>query len=474
MNIRRRTFTTTAAAGALLSAARPGLTQNAVPAPTLLAPSPTLLQERVRQEGVGLAAAGVEVGGVQLLVAGAEQAGQPGPVNADTLFEFGSISKTFTALLLADSVVRGTLKLEGAVEAVLPEGLKLRDSAGIAITWADLATHRSGLPRLPDNLRAEGPDPYADYDRAALWRFLKAWQPTQRRDVRFEYSNLGYGLLGEALALHAGSRFDELLRSRVLQPLGLDDLRLALRGAPATGLKNGHDSQRRPVPNWHFDAIAGAGALVGSARMLARYAQAALGLFDHPLQAAFNLALRPRSEGPSSVNRVALGWLSAPLFDRQVLNHDGATSGFSTSLFLDPQRRRASLVLANAQVVVNDLALHLLEPRVPLRDIGAERRSLERPALEMDAEALGALAGSYALNPQFTLAVRQREGRLFAQATGQGEFELFALATRRFFARVTPLEIQFEGETGTPPALLLLQAGQRLRFVRQASTATGG
>ena len=473
MNISRRTFATTAAAGALLSAARPNLARDAGPAPTSRAPSPTLLQERVRHEGVGLAAAVVEAGGVQLLTAGAQQAGQPGPVDADTLFEFGSITKTFTALLLADSVVRGTLKLEGAVEAVLPGGLKLRDNAGVAITWADLATHRSGLPRLPDNLRAEGTDPYADYDRPALWHFLKGWQPTQRRDVRFEYSNLGYGLLGEALALQAGSRYDELLRSRVLQPLGLNGLRLALRGAPPAGLQRGHDAQGRPVPNWHFDAIAGAGALVGSARMLARYAQAALGLFDHPLQAAFDLALRPRADGPSSVNRTALGWLSAPLFERQVLNHDGATSGFSTSLFLDPQRRRASLVLANAQVAVSDLALHLLEPRVPLRDIAAERRSSERPAVAVDAEALAALAGRYALNAQFMLDVRQREGRLFAQATGQGEFELFALAKRRFFARITPLEIQFEGEAGAPPALLLLQAGQRLRFVKQAGAATG-
>lgn len=426
-----------------------------------------LLQQRAALEGEGLVAAVIDAQRVVIAGAARRASVREGAPGGDALFEYGSITKTFTALLLADMVQRHELRLDDAVEAVLPDGLKLRDSAGAPITWADLATHRSGLPRLPSNLRdPTGPDPY-DYSRQELLAFLAGWKASRPRDALWEYSNLGYGLLGEALAMRARSSYAAMLAERVLVPLGLSDLRLALRDAPVPGLLTGHDPGGRPVPPWRFDAIAGAGALVGSARSLARYAQAALGLFDHPLKPAFALALTPRADGPHAQNRIGLAWMTGPLFDRRIANHDGGTGGFSSSIFIDIDRRRASLVLANAQVRVNDLALHLLEPRVPARDIAAEKRQTERGAVAVPVEAVAALAGVYALNPQFKLTLRSRDGQLFARATGQGEFELFAAEPRRWFARITPLEVQFEGDGGAPPALVLHQAGQRLRFVRE-------
>lgn len=426
-----------------------------------------LLAQRLQGGGVGLCAAVVQGTELRSAGAGRRSARVPTAPDADTPFEYGSITKTFTALLLADMVVRGELALDGAVQAVLPQGLKLVDSAGAPLTWADLATHRSGLPRLPDNLRhPAGPDPY-DYSLDDLWRFVAGWKPTQRRDTAWAYSNLGYGLLAEALALRAGQPYAALLRQRVLEPLGLAGLQLALRDTPVPDLLPGHDAAGREVPNWRFHAMAGAGALVGSARALARYAQAALGVFEHPLKAAFELAMRPHAAGPGPSNPVGLGWIIAPLQGRPVLNHDGATAGYASSLFLDPTRRRAALVLANAQVPLGDLSLHLLEPTVPLRDGAEGRRLAERAAVALPPEALAALPGRYALNAQFQVVVSLRAGRLFAQATGQGEFELFAQDARRFFARVTPLEIHFEGDSGPPPAFVLLQGGQRLRFVRE-------
>jgi CubicO group peptidase (beta-lactamase class C family) len=253
----------------------------------------------------------------------------------------------------------------------------------------------------------------------------------------------------------------------VLNPLGLQDMRLALRDARIDGLMPGQAANLVPVPNWRFDAIAPAGALVGSARSLARYAQAALSLFEHPLKDAFKLALTPRADGPSPRNRMGLGWLSAPLFDRTVLNHDGGTAGYSTSLFIDPQGQRAALVLANAQVGVNDLAVHLLDARAPLRDLAGDKQRTSRAAAAVPADKVAPLAGVYALNAHFKLTVRAQGGQLFAQATGQGEFELFALDARRWFARVAALEVHFDGDNGKPAALVLHQGEQKLRFARE-------
>lgn len=474
--------------------ANPAAAAPAAPGPATAA---ARLQDRVAQEGVGLVAVQVQPGAADgagsasaassgpasalssgaalwLAAAGARAAGSADPPDGDTRFEWGSITKTFTALLLADAVHRRELALDDAVEDALPTGTRLRDRAGDPIRWLDLATHRSGLPRLPDNLQPARPaDPYADYDAAALATFLARWRPEHPRGRHFDYSNLGFGLLGHALGLRLGRGLAAALAERVLQPLGLPGVRLRQPGVVVPAVAQGHDAAGQPVPPWHFDVLAGAGALTGSARELGRYTQAALGLVDTPLAPAFRLALSRHADGPSAGVGVGLGWLLGTVAGRPWAQHDGATHGFSSALVLDLQRRRGAAVLANAAVPVTDVAVHLLEPAAPLRNPAAERAAAQaaaqQPVAALAPGQLQPLAGVYALNPQFAVTVRVRDGRLWAQATGQGEFELFARTPRQFFARVTPLEVHFDGpDGGAPAAFTLLQGGQRLRFVRQA------
>lgn len=465
-----------AAAGLALSGAagRPTFAQGAAPASAAPSDAPLpgaeAILSRHRPPGVALVAARIGADGVRYIVAPAQE-GAATKVDADSRFEYGSVSKTFVALLLADHVVRGELALADPVERSLPDGLRLRDSAGAAITWADIATHRSGLPRLPDNFTtATQADPYVSYDEAALKRFLRSWQPARPRDSVWAYSNLGYGLIGQALAWRAGKPFEPLLRERVLTPLGLDEVQLSRK--PVPGLVAGHDAQGKPVPAWHFDALAGAGALVGSARSLARYAQAAVGLVATPLAPAFKLALTMRADGPNTHNRIGLAWIGVSLGPRELRLHDGATAGHMATLCVEPGLRQAAVVLGNQGGSVSDLALHLMEPSLPVRDLQAEQRAAQEAtsaeALTLPPEALPPLAGRYALNPQFALEVRVREGRLFAQGTGQPEFELFAKGPRVFFARVTPLALVFEdAPAGRPaPQLTLQQGGQTLVFKR--------
>ena len=421
-----------------------------------------LLRARLGDRGVGLVAVQVQADQVTISAQGLARQGQAAALRDDALLEIGSITKTFTALLLADAVVRGQLELDGAVQDALP-GIALRDAAGDPVRWIDLATHRSGLPRLPTNMAPTSPaDPYNEYGEPALLECLAGFKPTVARGARFEYSNLGFGLLGYALGRAAGSSYPQLLASRVLQPLGLADAHLALPGRRFDTLVAGHDAERQPVPHWHFDVLAGAGALLMSGATLGRYAQAAMGLRDSPLREAFALAERRHAPGLSPINPIGLAWNLAPLNGRVVLNHDGGTAGFSSSLWLDSQRRRAVAVLSNAMVEVNDLALHLLDDSLPLKDFGAAQQA----SIELTLEQLTPLTGIYALNPQFKLTTSVRNGRLWAQATGQGAFALFASTPRRFFAKVTPLQIEFDA-AGTPAALTLQQAGQTLRFVRE-------
>ena len=421
-----------------------------------------LLQQRLRYQGVGYLAVQVQGSDVQLKAAGRRRAEGEEAISVDDVFEVGSITKTFTALLLADAVTRKLLALNDAVEEALPN-LRLRDSTGAPIRWIDLATHRSGLPRLPANMAPSSPaDPYADYGEARLLAALREWKAERARDTQWAYSNFGYGLLGYALGRAAGSDYGTLLQGRVLTPLGLTQARLLRPGDRPPRLVDGHAADGKPVPHWHFDVMAPVGGLVMDGTSLARYAQAALGTVDSPLREAFTLAQREHAAGPTPTNPIGLAWLRAPLNGRTVLNHDGGTYGFSSSLWLDPSRGRATAVLANAMVEVKDLALHLLEPNIPPTDLQATRQT----AVALGAEQLAPLVGVYALNPQFKLTLSLQGTQLLGQATGQQAFELFASAPRRFFARVTPLTISFD-EAPTPMDLTLEQGGQTLVFKRE-------
>jgi serine-type D-Ala-D-Ala carboxypeptidase/endopeptidase len=429
-------------------------------------PTDALLRARIQDRGVGLVAVHVQGEQVDLNVQGRARVDAPEALRGDALFEIGSITKTFTALLLADAVVRRQLALTDPVEAALPDGSTLRDAAGAPIRWVDLATQRSGLPRLPGNLRPSMPsDPYNDYGEPQLLAFLRDFVPSVERGARCEYSNLGFGLMGYALGRALGSDYPRALASRVLQPLGLTDAYLALPGRNFDRLAGGHDAERLPMAHWHFDMLAGAGALVMTGAMLARYAQAALGVRDTPLREAFALARGEHAPGQSEKTSLGLAWMRVSLNGRTLLNHDGGTFGFSSSLWLDPSRRRAAAVLSNAAVELDDLTLHLLDASLPLRDF----KPLRLAEIAQTAEQLAPLVGVYAFTPQFKLTVSLRGDALWAQATAQAPFALFASALRRFFAKITPLEITFDA--GEPaPALTLTQGGQTLRGTREPTT----
>ena len=434
-----------------------------------------ILVKRIDEEkrAVGMAAVVVQGEQVRIVTAGHTALDKATAVTPDTLFEIGSITKTFTALLLADMVNRGEVKLDDPVEKYLPQGLrglKLRDHTGAPIRLVDLATHRSGLPRLPDNMPyGTRADPYADYREQELLQYLKrreeltasdGGKATRKRDERYEYSNLGFGLLGYVLGRAAGSSYPDLLQKRVLTPLGLTASWLDVPRSEEARYSHGHyidgDTLKR-ARYWRFNVLAGAGALVVSARDIGRYAQAARGAIDTPLRDAFKLAQRKYGDGMAPMNPQGLAWLLAPLNGRTVFNHGGMTGGFTSSLWVDPERKAAIVVLSNAAgQTPDDIALHLLEPTIPIKGVVRPQT-----AVSVDAKTLAQYAGNYRLAPGFDVVVRLRDGRLFAQATGQNEFELFAKSPTAFFARVTELEMVFgEVKDGKAVSFALTQGGR--------------
>ncbi len=289
------------------------------------------------------------------------------PVDGDRVFEIGSVTKTFTATLLADMVVRGEVKLEDPASKYLPKEVRMPSRNGREITLLDLATQTSGLPRLPSNLRiADWSNPYASYTVAQLYEFLSSY--TLPRDIgsKYEYSNLGVGLLGHILALRAGKSYEDLIIERVLKPLKMSDTRITLTTSMQARLATGHNASRRPVANWDIPTLAGAGALRSTVNDMLRYAAANAGLVEPPLKPAFDLAHKIQRPAGTPDLEIALCWHIWKKYSTELIWHNGGTGGYHSFVGFLPASRRAVVVLSNSANSIDDIGLHWLVERYPL------------------------------------------------------------------------------------------------------------
>jgi D-alanyl-D-alanine-carboxypeptidase/D-alanyl-D-alanine-endopeptidase len=216
-------------------------------------------------------------------------------LDGDTVFEIGSVTKVFTSLLLADMVQRGEVALTDPVAKYLPPGIKMPERGGRQITLQDLATHTSGLPRLPPNLAPKDPaNPYADYSVEQLYQFLSSYQLTRDIGSQYEYSNLGGGLLGHALARRAGMDYGALVRSRICEPLEMKSTGITLSAGMKARMAVGHDRSLDAVENWDLPALAGAGGLRSTANDLLTFLAANLGYTKSVLAPAMSAMLATR------------------------------------------------------------------------------------------------------------------------------------------------------------------------------------
>lgn len=321
---------------------------------------------------VGLVVGVVTTGGDRAVAAaGRVRAPDGAPPAADTLFEIGSVTKVFTALLLAEAVVRGELSLDTPVGDLLPE-IAVPSRGGVAITLEHLATHTSGLPRNPVPLRvalalqwrARDGDPWAAVDRAVLLQAVAGARLRRTPGTgRLAYSNVGAGLLGHALVAAAGSSgYGALVRERVTGPLGMADTVLLPGPGLAAREADGHRSRRRPTGHWEVAGLPGAGALRSTAADLLVFLHAQLDPGGTPLGPAIALAQQARRPGRRL--GIGLGWLRVPVRDGGVLLwHNGGTGGFRSFAGFVPAEGVAAVVLANDQRSVDRAGLDLLSGR---------------------------------------------------------------------------------------------------------------
>ena len=259
------------------------------------------------------------------------QSGSDRPLDADTVFEIGSITKVLTSLLLADMVLRGEVALDDPASKFLPAGVKMPEFEGAPITLMDLATYTSGLPRMPSNFAPKDPgNPYIDYTAERLYDYPV--EPQARLQAGHALSNMpisASACSAMSSRLRAGKSYEELVVSRICAPLGMDDTRITLTSSMRQRLAQGHDAGLAPVANWDFLALAGAGAFRSTANDLLKFLQMCLDPGDTPFAAALKMTLserRPRADQRD----VALGWFVSRRSDDELIWKSGGTGGYAT------------------------------------------------------------------------------------------------------------------------------------------------
>jgi D-alanyl-D-alanine-carboxypeptidase/D-alanyl-D-alanine-endopeptidase len=290
------------------------------------------------------------------------------PDGPHSIFQIGSITKTFTTTLLADMARERLVALDDPVQDHLPDGVRL-PVKGRAITLEDLATHRSGLPRLPKGLLVRAltrdrKDPYARLDEAALDAAIAATAPKREPGGRPVYSNYGMGLLGYVIALRAGMPYEQLVRTRICEPLGLADTLIEVR--ERRRVATGHTRRGRPTPHWNVAALAGAGGLQSTASNLLEFLALHFPTARSPLAAAAAETARPRARlGRAEIGLawIVIGARRGRRWGRArptVLMHDGGTGGFRSFAGVIPERNAAVVVLTNQARQVGRLGWRVL------------------------------------------------------------------------------------------------------------------
>ena len=368
--------------------------------------------------------------------------------DGDTVYEIGSITKTFTATLLADAVISSRFTLDTPIGDLLPD-FKIPERNGKQITLGEIGTQYSGLPRMPSNFAPKDPgNPYADYDSGKLKAFLAGYELIRDPGTAYEYSNLAFGLLGYALAQSAHTTYGDLVHEKVFQPLGMTMSGTYFTEAMQGHLGSGHDETGTPVENWDLGVLAGAGGIRSTVNDMLRYLKANLGGDHTPLAAAMNYAQQPRRD-VSPKMRIGLAWNTT---EKGVTWHNGGTGGYRSFLGFDKDRHKGVVVLTNTATDVDDLGFATLLDSAPLAPM---QKAIVVPVSELEE-----YLGTYKWADQVQIKVFLSGDQLCTQATDEQAFPIFPSAKNEFFANVGLIRITFtRDDKGAVTGMVVHQRG---------------
>jgi CubicO group peptidase (beta-lactamase class C family) len=265
---------------------------------------------------------------------------------ANTIYEIGSITKTFTAALLAYDVNQGAVKLSDPITKYLPDSVSANPSLQ-SITLLTLSNHTSGLPSLPDNLDPQTVDPtnpYKNYTAQMLFAYLQSCKLNAKPGNQYVYSNLGLSLLGIILERVSGKPYAQMLAEIITKPLAMSSTLTHLPPALQPRFATVYNEAGSQTPAWQLNAFTPAGALRSTVTDMLAYAKANMSNDGSKLTKAF--ALTHQVTFTKDV-KIGLAWHVITVNGIPYCFHDGGTGGSSSFLAFNAEKNIAVVVLSN-------------------------------------------------------------------------------------------------------------------------------
>jgi len=363
-------------------------------------------------------------------------------VDGETVFELCSVTKVFTAILLADMVERGEVGLNDPIDKYLPKSVKVPTRNGEKITLFHLATHTSGLPSTPQIPSPRDDKPgYVDFSVDQLYDFLSNYTLTGEIGGKYQYSNLGMGLLGHVLSLRAGKPYRTLIIERICQPLEMKSSRFKLSPVLQSRLAQGQylDGQvahKHQIPL----LLSGAGGLRSTANDMLKFLAANIGLLKSPLYTAMQKTHAGQKSIKGDEFKSGLAWLVIREDDLHILLHGGERPGYRSFIGFDPQKKTGVVVLTNSARIIMDIGFFALTNQLKVFKLGEYK---EPGVVHVDTAVYDTYVGQYQVTPTFIITVTKENNRLFGQGTAQPRFELFPESETKFFLKAVHAKITF-------------------------------
>lgn len=386
--------------------------------------------------------------------------GDGGRPNDDTVYEIGSVSKVFTALLVTDAVARGDLRLDQPVQDLLPAGVKMPAGNDREITILDILTHRSGLPQMPNNVPMEDPNnPVADYTSKFAFEFLNGHQLRREPGAEYEYSNFAMGLLGHLVSRKYGLSYDELLKQRINRPLGMRATAVKLSPDMRRNLATPHAFEGVPASLMGFADIPGAGGVCSSMRDMLLFSQAHIDTPDDAIGKAIDLTWQKHPVIGAPQNLMGLGWHFMP--NRFTRYHNGQTLGSHSMVMIGKPKKLAVVLLSNTALMELDrLAIDTMQllrgTDVKPRIFGENKRAVIR----VGGDVMRRYVGRYELADNVSLTVFLNKRNLFLKHTDQPAIQIFAKSETDWFCKMIPTKLSFRvDDAGKCSGMLLTIRG---------------
>jgi CubicO group peptidase (beta-lactamase class C family) len=310
------------------------------------------LNRNFEHQNAGMVIGIIDEHGRRVFAAGKLDNGTDQRVDGDTLFEIGSITKTFTVLLLEDMVARGQMRLDEPVANYLPPSVEVPAHDGKPIKLQNLAAQDSGLPFDANNMTPHDPrNRFAEYTADDLYAFLSGYKLPASPGAEFRYSNIGISLLGHAIERKTECEFEPLVTERICKPLHMQSTCVTVAPDAKLRLAIGHDEQGERQPQMVFQVVAPAGALRSTANDMLKYLSANLGFEASHLAPLMRRMQAIRHTDSPEMGRTAMPWYDQRAYQppgSDFRGHGGGTYGFSTFIGFDLKNHRGVVVLSNA------------------------------------------------------------------------------------------------------------------------------